>query len=258
MISTRLLETPSSSGSLLRGIVSRPSSSSSDLPLVICVGGLERAASTELKFKKLTDLLNADGIETVRYDFQDCGLSDGNFMQMTVAQRVRDLSLIVDALKVGDRPFGFVAHSLGTCVVSEWLRLTGREPKAIVLLGPSFDMGNLMRLWFARESKEPFDEARFRQIYDVPERDLQKHTIGRDFFEENDQRDYAQTFPTRLLDRTLQIHGTADETVPLESVHLTGQKQLFVEGGNHDLERPDMLKVWLEPARKFLTERLRG
>ena len=64
------------------------------------------------------------------------------------------------------------------------------------------------------------------------------------------------TFPENnfkpFLDKILHIHGNKDAVVPLESVSVNFSNQIIVEGGDHDLEKPDQTKQWLEKVVEFL------
>lgn len=79
---------------------------------------------------------------------------------------------------------------------------------------------------------------------------------------ENKDKDYSEILPVQgpPLDRLnveeniLHIHGDSDDKVPLDSLGVEFKRKIIVKNGDHDLERPDMIKQWLLGTVSFLRE----
>ena len=74
-----LLEFNNINGEILRGIF--VSKNKDKKKVALMVGGFERSATTQKKFKVLADNLN---ISSLRLDYTGIGLSDGDFSDLTV------------------------------------------------------------------------------------------------------------------------------------------------------------------------------
>lgn len=121
--------------------------------LVFFVPGFERTV-IEPKFKVIEQALRGK-VNVFRFDFPGLGLSDGNFETFTVNKAADDLAKVVSFLQnlVNFKRVSFVAHSLGACIVSQYLlgkNLTGLEK--IVFLAPALNQKELFRLWFVSVS----------------------------------------------------------------------------------------------------------
>ncbi len=77
--------------------------------------------------------------------------------------------------------------------------------------------------------------------------------IGADYFLENAKKNYSE-----LIENTaniLLIHGNKDDKVPPGSLTKAFDNIVIIENGDHDLERPDMIKQWLNTAVNFITKK---
>ncbi len=118
MITTKLIEFINQNQALLRGILTIPENTDNK-SIVIMVGGFERSATTEKKFKLLADKLAEEKLISFRFDATDCGLSDGDFYNMTVESLAADLSEAVSYFQgLGYEKFSVVGHSLAGCAIS--------------------------------------------------------------------------------------------------------------------------------------------
>jgi len=75
--------------------------------------------------------------------------------------------------------------------------------------------------------------------------------INPDYFLECQNIDLSGNFKL-FLDRILHIHGSEDTVAPLESVSVNFLNQIIVEGGDHDLEKPNQMEQWLRKVVNFL------
>lgn len=261
---TELIELAGAKGNTLRGILSWRGTSER---VVLMLHGFERAASTEPKFKRLADALGQVGVASFRLDFTGCGLSDGDFQQNTTSSYVEDARLMISYLKEkGLQPYAVVAHSLAACVVTS-LDLEDQQAfERVVLLAPALNQKQLLRYWFVKnlmKKKDPLfrvtwgnyseflDEAAFVTDCEKVDRMSKANFVGAEYFLQNKEHDYSERY-IPSLSKTLLIHGSGDDTVPLESLSTSFPRQLIVKNGDHDLERPDLIKQWLPDAVRFL------
>lgn len=229
------------------------------------MAGFERTASTEPKFKALADALSAAGIPSFRFDHSGMGLSDGDFSRISIRHLSGNLRAAIRAVKKA-APFqelSFISHSLPPCLLSQPdLR---KKFKKMIMIAPALNQKDLMRYWFVRSAMKKthpqlavnwenyqkyLDEAAFRKYCRQADKMTKAHYGGIEYFIESSQIDYSL-----LIDDTddiLHIHGEKDDTVPLASLNTTFKNAVIVKDGDHDLERPDLLKKWLKTAISFI------
>ncbi len=262
---TKLIELAGAQGNVLRGILSGGGISER---VVLMLHGFERAASTEPKFKRLADSLGQAGVASFRLDFTGCGLSDGDFRQNTTSSYAEDARLVIAYLKEnGLHSYAVVAHSLAACIVASLDPQDQRAFERVILLAPALNQKQLLRYWFVKnlmKKKDPLfrvtwgnytdllDEATFVTDCERTDKMSKANFVGVEYFLQNKERDFSEGI-IPLLSRTLLVHGSGDDTVPLESLDINFPNQLIVKNGDHDLERPDLIKQWLPDAVKFLS-----
>ncbi|MEA1963237.1 MAG: alpha/beta hydrolase [Patescibacteria group bacterium] len=253
---TKLIEFSNTRNKSLRGLLLRQNSDK----LVLMCGGFERRTTTELKFKKLADLLETNNISSFRFDYSGCGLSDGDFSKTAVKTMADELLLAIKAIKkeVNFEILIVAAHSLSACVVANLAKKKLFEK--IILLAPALNQKNLLRYWFTKSNakeeinwknyKQYFNEFQFEADCKKEKRMTKSNFIGSGYFLENKEKDYSD-----LLINTqniLHIHGEKDNDVPLESVNIDFPNQLIIEDGNHDLEKPDIFEIWSQKVINFI------
>lgn len=256
---TKLINFQNSLGGLLRGILVDANSKKG----VICLHGFERNASAEPKFKFLSDSLAKKGISSFRFDYAGTGISDGNFSDMTVEKMVGDLESAIKTFKDETKitEIGLVAHSLSACVVGEYLKKRNDLPYKVVLLAPALNQKELLRYYFSTNSnkdkeitwqnyRESLDEEKFLEDSKKNNKIAKAHYISNKYFLENLDRDYSEYF--KDYSSVLLVHGDEDSKVPLESLNIDFPNKVIVKGGDHDLEKPDMIKQWLDKTTNFL------
>lgn len=227
--------------------------------VVLMVGGFERSTTTEKKFKIIADNIN---ISSFRFDYSGVGLSDGDFSNITVNLMKKEIDDVLTQLKRMDyKKFSVVAHSLSACVVID----INFEKK--VLIAPALNQEELLRYWFAlssikkqkvsadvdwRNYKKYFNEDNFSQDCKRDDKMTKQNYISSAYFLENKDRNYSNLLKSE--DNILHIHGDKDDKVPIESLSSKFTKSIIVNGGDHDLERPDMVKQWINFAIKFIED----
>ena len=261
---TQLIEFKNQDGEVLRGLLDRAKSRRG----VIFVHGFERT-SVEKRFKVIIDRLK-NKINFLRFDLADCGLSDGNFKNFTVDKSAQELAT---AVKVFMRHSKFkdliiVAHSVGGCISLRYLLKYAQSKASInklILFAPALNQHELLRYWFVQAKapqkkinwknyKKFLNEKAFREWVKLKKRVAKAHVLNNQYFLENYQLDY-NSYLGALGERykILVVHGDQDEKVPIASNSF--KKVLKIKGGDHDLQRPDMVKQWLNPVINFIQDK---
>lgn len=262
-INTKLIEFENKNDVILRGVLVRPEKEVQPSYVVLMMAGFERNASTETKFKALSDELSKRGIASFRFDIEGAGLSDGNFYNMTIESIYSDL---IDAMKkleeLSFKDFSVVGHSLAGCAIALVLEKVSLEK--IVLIAPALNQRDLLRYWSVvqNNSDKEINWQNFREYVDEKaianefERDFitKSHILNYKYRFDGLKSDFSSNFLHNANRSVLLVHGDADDKVPLESFSFDFQNRLIVKGGDHHLERPDMMKQWIPSAADFLSK----
>lgn len=264
---TKLIEFQAKTGETLRGLIDEADSKKA----IIFVHGFERT-TVEAKFKNFVDALKGK-VNLFRFDFSGCGLSDGEFKDLTVDKMLGELKTAVEVFKnycPQIENFSLVAHSLAGCVVMKFLSENNQTMQKVVFLSPAFNQKKLMRYWFAssQAKKEKasaswfdfqkfFSEEKFQDDLKIRKRMTKEHELLNDYFAQNEKIDFQKYFADIdfPIGNILIVHGRADDKVPLESNDdlPKGMKIIKVSGGDHDLQRPDMVKQYFKQVTDFLS-----
>lgn len=259
---TKLVEFKNQQGEILRGLLDRARSSQG----VVFVHGFERT-SVEKRFKLIVDNLKGK-VNLWRFDMADCGLSDGEFKNFTVDKSAQELAVAVEVFRrqAKIKHLTIVAHSVGGCISLRYLLNDYKPAKLtidkLVFFAPALNQRALLRYWFVQSSQpgkkinwsnygKYLNEKKFLVSLKNRQRLVKAHILSNRYFLENYQQDYNDYLDK--LDKSyrwLVIHGDEDEKVPLAS---NGFKRVLkVRGGDHDLQRPDMVKQWLKTVINFI------
>ncbi len=241
----------------LKGILNYSSNTKDEV--LVCLHGFERT-SMERKFQALTEKVNKINLPSFRFDFTGCGMSNGDYSEMTITQMTDDLKRAIKTLSLnGFKKYSFFAHSLGACVLSNLLKEDSRFCKInkIILMAPALNQRDLLRYWFVQlqrpntpweEYESFFSEEKFEEY--LKEETLLSNPVHLKYFEENKDKDYSCPFRG---EEVLHIHGMRDKVVPYESVDIsyfsiTNQ----ILQGDHDMETPRHLNMWTQTVAEFL------
>lgn len=257
---TNLLEFNNIDGKILRGILVDGENNNRE-NIVLMMAGFERAGTTEKKFKALADKLAENKIDSFRFDVADCGLSDGDFYHMSTQSLADDLSVAVNlSLNLGYKRVSVVVHSLAACALS--LLLDKISFEKIILIAPALNQKELLRLWFARINNKTvaIDWQNFRNYYTEDEFvenlrydfTTKSHILSSEYMIKNQNIDYSVYYNRYNQENILLIQGMKDDKVPFESLNINFRNQVLIDNGDHDLERPDLIKQWIDKAIAFL------
>jgi pimeloyl-ACP methyl ester carboxylesterase len=256
MHKTRLLEFKNKNGNLIRGVFVEPKKFNK---CVIFIHGFEGTSSTDKKFKIISEKLAEKNISSLRLDSLGCGLSEGNFRNMTVKNQVEELSLAIKKIKC--KNISIITHSLGSCVVAEYLKNNKNIFDSIIFISPALSQNDLLRYWFVKSSnknknitwknyKKYLDEKDFQKNYKKKGLLTKENYFPYNYFKENQNKDYSENFNENVL----CIVGDKDDVTPIESIKVKFKNQIVVKGGDHDLRRPNMEKQYLNKVIKFIND----
>lgn len=251
---TELIEFKNHKGETLRALFDRAKSACG----IICVHGFERT-SIESKFKNIFDEVKGK-VNLFRFDFSGCGISDGSFIDTTCQKLTTELKRAISIFKNKCpivKRFILIAHSFGCCVALHYTFKNNNIHK-LILFAPAFNQKELQQYWFTqlqrkdkrvtwRNYKQYFSKASFMKEMNKPKRISKEHYISKKYFLENKDMDYQRLLKGLGPKTTIIVHGDADEKVPMKSNDQipNGIKIIKVRGGDHDLQRQDMVKQYL-------------
>ncbi len=260
---TELIEFKNRQGEILRALLDKAGVKRG----VVFVHGFERT-SVEKRFKVMVDNLKGK-VNLFRFDMADCGLSDGDFKNFTIDKSARELGAAIKVFQRRSKTkyLAMLAHSVGGCIVLHYL-LNYYKPSGglkidkLIFFAPALNQRELLRYWFVQNNRAQrktswsdyrryLNEKKFLESVKIKQRLVKAHVLSNKYFLENYQQDYNDYLDK--LDKTyrwLVIHGDKDEKVPLASNRF--KRVLKVRGGDHDLQRPDMVKQWLKEVINFI------
>ena len=158
---------------------------------------------------RLSRLLAAEGIATLRFDFTGIGESEGDFAGTSFLSNVEDLKVVADWMRQHHRaPTLLIGHSLGGAAA---LSAAGDVPecKGVATIGAPSDPAHVTHLF--EDSVETI-RSQGRATVCLAGR---KFTIGSRFLEDLENLDHQQKI-AQLRRDLLILHSPTDETVSIE------------------------------------------
>lgn len=215
----------------------------------------------ERKFVALSTALENKRVMSLGFDFAGWGASGGERYASTVRRMAEDVvsaAIFLTQHKKIQR-LHLCAHSLGACVAAQCLAERKMAIDRVVLIAPALNQRRLLRYWSVRRSHPEVGWENFAQYLDeaafaadcARERLVKGKLLGPALFQENADRDYTPLL-NACRDRVLQVHGAADQIVPLASVSEIFRRRVVVAGGNHEVESNREIEEWLEQVISFL------
>ena len=256
---TKLLELKNNFEETLRGIWVEAGVGKTKA--VLMVGGFERSATTEKKFKVLADKLVSRGVDSLRFDAADCGLSDGDFSRFSLEKMTSDVEVALINLKhLGYQQISVVAHSIGCCAAVELADRYNLDK--LVLLGPALNQKDLLRYYFVVSQnptleinwtnyKNYLDEAQFLKSVKL-EFFAKQHQVSGTYKTQGELLDLSSRLVNMDPNKLLLIQGLADDKVPPNSLGFEFKNKILIEKGDHDLEKPGIFEQWIDRAVEFL------
>lgn len=210
-----------------------------------------KADKNEPLIKEAANKLWEENVATVRFDFNGCGESDGEFKNMTVINEVADAKAILDYVRTDPhvRNIYLVGHSQGGVVASMLAGLYPHIIKKIALLAPAATL------------KSDAQKGVLQGVQYDPENipdsiRLGKFTVGGLYLRT------AQVVPIYEVSQKFNgpvclVHGTSDTVVnpkASKKYHEIYQNSILhlIEGADHSFSGE-----YTDPALKFVTDFLK-
>ncbi len=237
--------------------------------IILMFGGFERPATVEKKFTVLSSKLSEKNIPSFRFDFSGIGLSYfSDFSNTTIDKMISDFISVYEYFtNNGYEKISIVCHSLSSCVVAKIINNKNIKLNKIIFIAPALNQKELLRYWFAQKVAgkidknidvsfdnylQYFNEEEFIKDCNKENKETKNNFLKPEYFLQNKDIDYSIFI--KNTKNILLVHGKNDKIVPFESLNIKFENKIFVENGDHDLERPSMFSQWIETAFNFLTK----
>lgn len=196
--------------------------------------------------------LNEAGLPTLRFDFDGCGKSDGQFVDMTVLSELLDGMKVIDFVrqKIQPQQLYLVGHSQGGVVASMLAAYYRDVIDKLVLLAPAATLKD--------DALRGICQGVTYDPQHIPDQVVvDGFPVGGDYFRT------AQLLPIyetaqHFANPVLLIHGTADQVVSPEAsrkynVILPNNQLHLIDGEGHLLNGPKKSEV-AQLVTNFLTK----
>ena len=227
--------------------------------VVFCHGLSGSKIETHFLFVNASRRLARRGIASLRFDFRGSGESEGKFVDMTPSAEISDARRALDVFaqqpEVDASRIGIVGLSLGGLVAA---CTAGREPriKSAVLWAPVADLPGIINAQQTGAQKSTLASRGWADIGGLK--------LGSTFLD-----DMLTVRPADEIAGSdsplLIIHGSADQTVPVEnaeqfysSAQRPGRKitKLIIDGADHTFNRVDWIETVIRETADWLEKTL--
>ncbi|MGK7897223.1 MAG: YqiA/YcfP family alpha/beta fold hydrolase [Xenococcus sp. (in: cyanobacteria)] len=173
-------------------------------------------------------------------DLQILDLNQNDFTNLTLT---RQINQTVANFNNSDLPITLIGSSFGG-LTSVWIAEEYYQIQRLVLLAPAFNFVNYWRKQLGQEQIEKWQESRFLSVYHYGQDKLLP--LSYRFYEDINQ--YQESLLQRKIP-TLIIHGTNDETIPIQASIDYVQQRPYVKlislDSDHSLSNK-MTVIWQE------------
>lgn len=199
--------------------------------------------------------LRERGIGTIAFDFPGHGESPADGEQFRVENCVKDLASVQAHVQTccPGAEIGYFASSFGAYINLVYLSASDRAGQSAYLRCAAVDMAGIMRRFTAPEHLAQMEARGYVLLDQEYTRPLK---ITREFLDDLDAFDVFRLYRPGSA-RLEMIHGTADETAPLEDARrfagFSGARLLEVEGADHRFLIPGGMERVTEAALRFFS-----
>lgn len=235
----------------LCGILSSPTSDSKNRVIILCHGfATGKDGNTYVNLEKI---LNDSGISTFRFDFFGHGESEGKIEEITTSEAVDDILNAVRFLKnSGYKRIGLFGSSFGG-LASIISASKTNDLYLLALKSPVSDYSSLIK---AREDWQDRQGWKKKGFTYFTTSNGEKLKLNYSFFEDAEKvNGYRSARKIKLP--TLIVHGSQDETVPVEQSKRTASliancSLEIIEGADHRYSRPEEFEKMLDLISQFI------
>lgn len=242
-----------SNGLTLRGMLHIPENKSVNIPMVCIFHGFTGdKMEPHFIFVKLSRMLEAKGIASVRFDFGGSGESDGEFIDMTLSKELEDANNILNYVKslefVDKSRIGVIGLSMGGAIASMLAAERNDDVSSLCLWAPAGVMREIMI-----QGQTP---EQIKEMSETGSSDVGGLVLGKGFIDDIGNKDiYASSMGYDK--NVLLIHGNADPTVPIVAsykyLEIYGEKAKLhvVNGADHTFNKKSWEKEVLNCTVDF-------
>jgi esterase/lipase len=233
----------------LRGMLHIPEKVTKKIP-ILCIfhGFTGNKMEPHFIFVKLSRMLEAKGIASIRFDFSGSGESDGDFIDMTISHELEEAMDILNYAKsldfVDTSKIGVLGLSMGGAVASMLAGDCKNDIKSLCLWAPAGNMGELVT--------RGRSEDEINEMHKIGFWDLGGLSLGSGFL--NDILSLDIYSKAASYDKNvLLLHGTKDQTVPMSTsekyleIYETRGVLHFIEESDHTFNK----KEWEEEVLDY-------
>lgn len=223
----------------LRGMLHIPDGTVGKVPIVCIFHGFTgNKMEPHFIFVKLSRMLEAKGIASVRFDFGGSGESDGDFIDMTLSKELGEAKDILDYAKslnfVDKNRIGVLGLSMGGAVASMLAGERKEDVQSLCLWAPAGNMGELV---LRGRTEEDINSMRNLGYCDIG-----GLLLGKDFLDDVISLDIFSK--SAAYDKNvLLLHGDKDQAVPISTseryleIYETRAVLHVIAGGDHTFNR---------------------
>ncbi len=234
---------------IVRGIYSKPSLDK--FPVVLVLHGFSgESIGPKYLLRTFQKKVVENNIGVLRFDYNGCGNSDGEFINNTVTNSIEQGQEVLEFLKLQPEVSKIyaVGFSMGGLVASELAKKNPDTIEKLLLWSPAGNLGDLLQLFYDSLKDEGKDYRDFGAL------DLSLTTV-------NDALSYdAFSGLDAYKKEVCIVHGSLDSAVPIE----VGRKyydaftckKSFIEvtGSEHTYEQNDWRELLYTSSINFLVE----
>jgi pimeloyl-ACP methyl ester carboxylesterase len=242
-----------SKGQKLCGILSNPTYLK-DKPIIVLCHGFSTSKDGRT-YVRLEEILNNSGISTLRFDFFGHGESNGKFEELTLSEAVDDIQKAIRLLKdSGYRKIGLFGSSFGG-MASIVTASGGQDLYVLALKSPVSDyLGVLL----SRISEQELKNWKREGVIHFTGNEGEELKLNYSFFEDATKIS-GYDMAKKIKIPTLIVHGSKDETVPVEQSKKTAGliencRLKIIEGGDHTYSKEEDFEKLLDLVSKFIIQ----
>jgi pimeloyl-ACP methyl ester carboxylesterase len=242
-----------SKGNKLCGILSRPNLHKDRI--VILVHGFSSNKNTK-SWVLLKNLLDKEGITSLRIDLFAHGESEGNFEDLTTSQAVNDiLSAIQYAKKDGYKKIGLVGSSFGGLASI----MAASQSSDLSLLALKSPVSSYEEIWVHKKNPELITEWKNNGIREF-EDENGNYTLKYDFFDDI-KNNQAHKVASNIKVPTLIVHGDSDTVVPVEQSIILSKiipqcQLILVKSADHIYQDGHEMNQLVDSLNNFIVQNI--
>lgn len=221
----------------LVGILSDPMETKR-APLIILCHGLSTSKDGRT-YSTLEEKLNSYGFSTLRFDFFGHGESEGLFEELTISEAVDDITNAKNFVKKrGYKKLGLFGSSFGGMAGILAVSQTD-DFRLLGLKSPVSDYHSLLMTRYEKKKLRLWKEKGY-----IEETDLDGNLMKLNYtYYQDMKKTDVYSCTSKIMCKTLMVHGDKDETVPVEQSEKTARLIRdcgleIIEGADHIYSNP--------------------